>query len=255
MAPLLFLSGLGAGGLGALVGIGGGVILVPLLSLGFGLPMPVAVAVSLCAVIATSTGAAASYVREGRVNVRLGMQLELFTVAGAILGSLIAPHLPARVLQIVFGLIMLPVVRSLLQKPKEEAGDAPAEVRRFPLGCAVSFSAGALSGTLGIGGGPIKVPIMNLAMGLPFKVASATSNFMMGATASASVFVYMSRGFLDLSVAVPTVLGVLLGATLGAKAMPLVKTLWLKRFFAVVLLVLGVEMLGRGFGWSLAVFW
>lgn len=253
MAPLLFLSGLGAGGLGALVGIGGGVILVPLLSLGFGLPMPVAVAVSLCAVIATSTGAAASYVRDGRVNVRLGMQLELFTVAGAILGSAIAPFLPAKVLQLVFGLVMLPVVRSLLLKPKEET-EGSGEVRRFPLGCAVSFGAGALSGTLGIGGGPIKVPIMNLAMGLPFKVATATSNFMMGATAAASVFVYMSRGYLDLSVAVPTVLGVLLGATVGAKLMPVVKTLWLKRVFAMVLLVLGVEMVGRGLGFSWAVF-
>lgn len=232
------------------MGIGGGVILVPLLSLGFGLPMPVAAAVSLCAVIATSTGAAASYVRDGRVNVRLGMQLELFTVAGAILGSLIAPHLPAHVLQLVFGLVMLPVVRSLLQKPKQEEEIDTGEVRRLPLGCAVSFGAGALSGTLGIGGGPIKVPIMNLAMGLPFKVASATSNFMMGATASASVFVYMSRGLLDLSVAVPTVLGVLLGATLGARLMPRVRTLWLKRVFALVLLVLGVEMLGRGLGFS-----
>jgi uncharacterized membrane protein YfcA len=251
LVVLLFLSGLGAGGLGALVGIGGGVVLVPLLHLAFGLPLPVAVAVSLCCVIATSSGAAASYVRDGRCDVRLGMQLELFTVAGAIIGSLIAPSLPKQALQLLFGAVTLLGVRSLVQaRPREEAATASGEVQRMPLGCAVSFGAGALSGTLGIGGGPIKVPVMNLAMGVPFKVASATSNFMIGVTAAASVFVYMARGLLDLAVAVPTVLGVLAGATIGARLMPHVPTRRLKQIFAGVLLVLGAEMMARGLGFD-----
>lgn len=248
MAALLFLSGLGAGTLGALLGIGGGVVLVPLLHLAFELPLPVAVAVSLCCVIATSSGAAATYVRDGRCDVRLGMQLELFTVAGALVGSMIAPSLPKQALQLLFGAVTLIVVRSMLRAPRREEEDARGTVRRLPLGCAASFGAGALSGTLGIGGGPIKVPVMNLAMGVPFKVATATSNFTIGVTAAASVFVYSARGLLDLAVAVPTVLGVLAGAAAGARLMPHVPTRRLKQIFAVVLLLLGAEMLVHGFG-------
>jgi len=250
MAALLFLSGMGAGTLGALVGIGGGVVLVPLLHLGFGVPLQVAVAVSLCCVIATSSGAAATYVRDGRCDVRLGMQLELFTVAGAILGSWIAPSLPKQALQLLFGAMTLVVVRSLLRAPARDEAGSPGGVRRLPLGCAVSFGAGALSGTLGIGGGPIKVPVMNLAMGVPFKVATATSNFMIGVTAAASVFVYAARGLLDLAVAAPTVLGVLAGASLGARLMPRVPTQRLRQLFACVLLLLGAEMMARGLGFD-----
>jgi len=253
MPALLFLSGLGAGGLGALVGVGGGVVLVPLLHLAFGLPLPVVAAVSLCSVIATSTGASSAYVRDGRCDVRLGMQLELFTVAGAIAGSLVAPRLPAHVLQIVFGLVTLPVVRSMLRKPPAEEAEAPHEVKRLPLGYAASFGAGALSGTLGIGGGAIKVPVMNLAMGVPFKVATATSNFMIGVTAAASVFIYAARGLIDLQVAVPTVLGVLFGAAAGARLMPRIATRRLKQVFAGIFLLIGAEMIARGLGfdWSL----
>lgn len=255
MAAWLFLSGLGAGGLGAMLGIGGGIVLVPLLHLVFGLPLPVTVAVSLCCVIATSTGAAASYVRSGRCDVRLGMQLELFTVAGAIVGSLVAPMLPARALQILFGLATLPVVRNLLFAPKvkEEAVTLPVPVRNLRWGCAAAVGAGALSGTLGIGGGAIKVPVMNLLMGVPFKVATATSNFTIGVTAAASAFVYMARGSLDLAVAVPTVLGVLAGAALGARLMPHVPTRRLQQVFGVLLLLLGGQMVLRGLGidWSM----
>lgn len=248
MLPLLFVSGFGAGGLGALLGIGGGVVLVPILTLGFGLSMQTAAAVSLCSVIATSTGAAATYVRDGRCDVRLGMTLELFTVAGAILGSFAAPFLPKSALQILFAVAMLPALRSMLAAPPVESDGRHGPPQRMPLGCAASFGAGALSGTLGIGGGAIKVPVMTLAMGLPFKVATATSNFMIGVTAAASVFVYANRGLLDLSVATPVVLGVLGGATAGAWLMPRVKTRLLKRIFAVVFLCIGVEMLLRGLG-------
>lgn len=252
MPALLFLSGLGAGGLGALVGVGGGVVLVPLLHLVFGLPLPVVAAVSLCSVIATSTGASSAYVRDGRCDVRLGMQLELFTVGGAIVGSLVAPLLPAQALQVVFGLVTLPVARSLLRTPPADTG-VPGPVKRLPLGYAASFGAGALSGTLGIGGGAIKVPVMNLAMGVPFKVATATSNFMIGVTAAASVFIYAARGLIDLAVAVPTVLGVLVGASIGARLMPKVATRRLKQIFACVFLLIGAEMTARGLGfdWSM----
>jgi len=247
-AALLFLAGFGAGGLGALVGIGGGVVLVPLLHLAFDVPLPVAVAVSLCCVIATSTGAAAAHAREGRTDVRLGIHLELFTVAGAILGALVAPALPRRALQLLFAGMALFVVRSMLRRRREAAEDRAGAVRRLPLGCAVSFGAGALSGTLGIGGGAIKVPVMHLAMGVPFQVASATSNFMVGVTAAASVFVYAARGLLDLGVAVPTVLGVLLGAGVGARAMARVPTRGLQWIFAGILLLLGAEMALEGLG-------
>ncbi len=254
---LLFATGLGAGALGALLGIGGGIILVPVLSLAFGVPMQHAVAASLVCVIASSSGAAATYVRDHRCDVRLGMKLEIFTVAGAILGAFVAPLLPTSAIQILFALMVIPAARSMLRKaPADEAASFEGqgvEVRHLPLGYAASVGAGTLSAVLGIGGGPIKVPVMTMIMGVPFKVATATSNLMIGVTASASVFVYLSRGLLDLEIVVPTVLGVLAGAMLGAMAMPHVPTARLKGVFAVLLLALGVQMLTKGLGvdlWS-----
>lgn len=250
MSLLLFASGFGAGGLGALLGIGGGVILVPLLSLAFGVPLTHAVAISLACVIGSSTGAAASYVRDHRVDVRLGMKLEIFTVAGAILGAFIAPLLPTSALQILFALMLIPAAHAMLRPaPADEVSTLPeAGARNLPLGYAASFGAGGLSAVLGIGGGPIKVPVMTMLMGVPFKVASATSNFMIGVTASASVFIYYSRGLLDLSIATPTVLGVMGGAWLGSRLMPHIATRSLKRLFAVLLVVLSVQMFLKGVG-------
>jgi len=248
---LLFATGVGAGALGALIGVGGGIVLVPVLSLAFGVPLQHAVAVSLACVIASSTGAAAAYVRDHRIDVRLGMQLELFTVAGAIAGAFVAPLLPKAAIEILFGLMVIPVVRSLLRPaPAEEVArvEGRGGARNLPLGCAASFGAGTLSAVLGIGGGPIKVPVMTLILGVPFKVATATSNFMIGVTAAASVFVYLSRGLLDLGIAVPTVLGVIAGATFGARLMPHVPTRLLKKVFAVVLGLVGAQMLAKGLG-------
>ncbi|HEY0840355.1 MAG TPA: sulfite exporter TauE/SafE family protein [Vulgatibacter sp.] len=252
---LLFATGAGAGALGALLGVGGGIVLVPILSLAFGVPLQHAVAVSLACVIASSSGAAAAYVRDHRCDVRLGMKLELFTVAGAIAGAFVAPHLPASAVQILFGLLVIPVARSLLKptptEDVERVEGRTVEVRNLPLGYAASFGAGTMSAVLGIGGGPIKVPLMTLLMGVPFKVATATSNLMIGVTAAASVFVYLSRGLLDFGVAVPTVLGVIAGATIGARLMPKVPTRALKKVFALMLGVVGIEMLAKGFGVNL----
>lgn len=252
IAALLFATGVGAGTLGALLGVGGGIVLVPVLSLAFGVPLQHAVAVSLACVIASSSGAAAAYVRDHRIDVRLGMKLEIFTVAGALAGAFVAPHLPKAAIEILFGLMVIPVARSLLRPtPTEDVARVEGravEVRNLPLGYAASFGAGTMSAVLGIGGGPIKVPVMTLLLGVPFKVATATSNFMIGVTAAASVFVYLSRGLLDLSIAVPTVLGVIAGATVGARLMPHVPTRLLKKIFAVVLGVVGAQMLAKGLG-------
>lgn len=242
---LLVLLGLATGCLGALVGIGGGVIIVPILSLGFGVPMSSAVATSLVCVIASSSGAASAYLRDHLVDLRLGMQLELFTVAGAVAGAFFAPLLPAAFLQVLFGAMSLPVVHGLLWRPAPEL-PGPGTVRHLPFGYAASFGAGALSGTLGIGGGPIKVPVMTLVMGVPLKVAAATSNLMIGVTAAASVFIYWSRGLLDLGLAAPIVLGALVGSALGARLLPRVSSRVLRWMLALVLLYLGVQMIVRG---------
>ena len=249
MSLLLLAAGLGAGALGALLGIGGGVVLVPLLTLGFGVELPVAAAVSLLCVIATSSGASATYVRDGQADVRLGMKLEFFTVAGAVLGATLAPRLPQQALQLLFAGVCAPVVLSLA-RPRRVVEQEPStwQVRNVGFGYAASLGAGALSGTLGIGGGVVKVPIMSMAMGVPFKVATATSSFTIGVTAAASLFVYWRRGLVDWVVAVPAVLGVLAGASLGAKLLPYVPTSALKKIFAAVMTLVGVEMARRGLG-------
>lgn len=252
----LFLTGLGAGIVGALLGIGGGIVLVPILHLGLGLPMPSAVAVSLACVIATSTGAAATFAREGLCDVRLGMRLELATVAGAIGAAFFAPYLPAALVRTLFGLAILPAVRGLLLQRKATvavgsgtaAGYGP---RNYGIGMGASLVAGSLSGVLGIGGGFIKVPVMNLAMGVPMRVATATSNFMIGITAAASAFVYLARGQLDLSAAAPAILGVLAGAPLGARLLPRVPADALRKVFGVLLALLATQMIVSGLGLSL----
>ena len=248
----LFLTGLCAGTLGALLGIGGGIVLVPVLHLVLGLPLTAAVAVSLACVIATSTGAAATFARDGLCDVRLGMRLELATVAGAVGAAFLAPQLPKELVRVLFGLAMLPAARALLRRgPAPVAAGGTAEPRRMAMGMGASFVAGSLSGVLGIGGGFIKVPVMNLAMGVPIRVATATSNFMIGVTAAASAFVYLARGELDLSVAVPAVLGVLAGAAAGARLLPHVPARALRQVFGVLLVLVAAQMIAAGLGYSL----
>ena len=251
MALVLLLGGLAAGTLGALAGIGGGILLVPLMNAGFGVPFPVAVATSLVAVIATSTGSTARYIGEGLVDVRLGIRLEVATVAGAIAGGLVVTRVPVDALRILFGVLALYLAGWQVWSARyvrEPATAAPAgPPRRMAAGFAVSGIAGVVSALLGIGGGALKVPVMNMVMGVPFRIATATSNYMIGVTASASALLYFRRGQIDLAVAAPTVLGVLAGATLGARLMPHVSVAKLRILFAVVLFFISGQMFWRGF--------
>ena len=275
---MLALVGMGAGWLGALVGIGGGIIIVPTLVLGFGIDFRVAVAASLIAVIATSTTAGSIYVGQGLANMRLGMTLEVATTVGGVTGGLAATVLPVGTLASVFAVVMVatsvlmlrgarrapqravePAETGLVgwEEPGALAGAYPDPDRggfiryrahRLPLGSAVSLLAGAVSGMLGVGGGFLKVPAMNLGMGVPVKVAAATSNFMIGVTAAASVFIYFARGFVQPLLAAPLTLGVIAGSWAGTitsgKAQPAV----LKRIMAVILVVVAVEMALRAVG-------
>jgi len=275
---LLLLSGAGAGAFGAMLGIGGGVLIIPVLVLGFNVPVHIAVAASLVAVIATSSAATSVYVAKGLTNMRLGMTLELATTVGGITGGILATRLPAEALLIVFAIFLIPIAILLLRGRTERGAvvDAPAAARgqseetrrglggvyyntrtdeflayqtkRLPLGMGLSLVAGTLSGLLGVGGGILKVPAMNLAMGIPLRVAAATSNFMIGVTAAASLVIYVQHGFLDPLIAAPVALGVTAGALVGTAVSPMVSSLLLARIFGVLLIVIAVQTLLRALG-------
>ncbi|MDP3541733.1 MAG: sulfite exporter TauE/SafE family protein [Elusimicrobiota bacterium] len=258
------VAGAAAGTLGALVGLGGGIIIVPVLSLFLGVPIHQAVAASLVAVVATSSVAAIGYVRDEITNLRLGMTLETATTAGAIGGGLLASHLQREVLSAVFAaFLVLNALYLILKQSRGERAraDAPEtgalggryhdavlgrevsyRVHNVPLGMAVSALAGAISGLLGIGGGPIKVPMMTSAMGVPMKAAAATSNFMIGVTACASAALYYNRGLVSPAVAVPVALGVAAGAYAGSRLARRVHGAHLSRILAAVLSILAVQM-------------
>lgn len=258
-----FLAGL----LGALTGLGGGVVIVPLLTIGFGIDFRYAVGASLVAVIATSSGAAAAYMREGYTNMRVGMFLEIATTVGAVLGALLAGLISTNVLAIVFGVVLLysawaasrprtdhpalqphplAVKLRLDSSYPTPAGPRAYLVQRVPFGFALMFVAGTLSGLLGIGSGAVKVLAMDQAMGLPFKVSTTTSNFMIGVTAAASAGVYLQRGYIDPGIAMPVVLGVLGGATLGATLLTRTRPRVLRLIFGVVVTALALEMIYHG---------
>lgn len=257
--------------IGAWAGLGGGVIVVPLLTIGFGLPIHTAIGASLVAVIATSSGAAAAYVRDRLTNLRLGMFLEIATTLGAITGAFLAASAPAGLLFLIFGLVLLGSIIPVLLRLGEDipqgvhndrwanalalASSYPDqrlhrevsyEVTRVPLGFGAMYIAGALSGLLGIGSGPFKVVALDTIMRLPLKVSTTTSNFMIGVTAAASAGLYFARGEINPIVAAPVALGVLAGATLGAKLLPHMRTTTLKALFMLTLAGLSVEMLLRG---------
>jgi uncharacterized membrane protein YfcA len=266
---LIALGSLVAGFLGSLTGLGGGVVIVPLLALVFHVDMRYAIGASLVSVIATSSGAAAAYVREGFSNIRIGMFLEIATTVGAIAGALIATHVSTATIAIVFGLVLIysaylsvrgqpasPVVEN--QDPLARAlrldGDYPTAegrerytVHRIPLGFGLMFGAGTLSGLLGIGSGAVKVLAMDQAMRIPFKVSTTTSNFMIGVTAAASAGIYLARGYIDPGIAMPVVLGALAGSMLGAKVLVNARTKYLRAVFGVVIVALGIEMIFNGF--------
>lgn len=247
---VLFL--IAAGGLagitGAMLGIGGGVVLVPLLVFGFSLPLEEAVPASLMCVVASSCAAAASYVDNRLSDIRLGLTLELATVVGAITGGLVAAYLAPAMVAVVFGLFTFYVALQILvlRSRREEPVAAAYKPANYPLGITGSFVAGGLSALLGVGGGPLKVPLMSYGMRVPFKVASATSNLMIGVTGAASVASYAWRGHVKLSLVSPLVVGVLVGAYLGSRLMPRVPTAVLKKLFALVLLLVAAQMFWKG---------
>lgn len=243
----LLLLGVVAGGVGALTGIGGGLIITPVLTLAFGVPIHQAIGTSLCAVIATSSGAAASYVERHLSDIRLGMTLELATTAGAVGGSLIAGGLSREALAVLFAVILTYAGGTMVRRSFKAQGEEPSEaqpytVKRLPLGMLGSGAAGIVSGLLGVGGGPIKVPLMYLVMGVPFKVASATSNFMIGVTAAASAFIYYARGDVRPLLTAPTVIGVFWGAGLGARLMRHASSRWLILLFSCIMFYFAAMM-------------
>jgi hypothetical protein len=257
-----------AGLLGALTGLGGGVVLVPLLTIFFHVDIRYAIGASLVSVIATSSGAAAAYVKEGFSNIRIGMFLEIATTVGALLGAYLATWISTTAIAIVFGIMLLysayisrrvrpPELRHLPPDPlatrlqlngsfPDLDGERSYNVQRVPAGFSLMFGAGALSGLLGIGSGAVKVLAMDQVMRIPFKVSTTTSNFMIGVTAAASAGVYLSRGYVDPGLSMPVMLGVLVGSLLGSRILVKAETKSLRLVFSLVILVLGLQMLYKG---------
>jgi len=244
--------GAGAGLLASMLGIGGGFIIVPMLTVLVGVPMHAAIAASLVAVIATSVAASAVYLRERLVHVRLGLTLEIATTLGALSGALIGTHLDPRLLSLMFGCVLVYVGWSMLRRrensEEREALASECEVRHLGTGMMGSFVGGALSGLLGIGGGIVKVPVICLIMGMPMRVATATSAFMIGMTAVTGASVYYARGYLDVVVAGSTAAGVVLGAMLGSRLASRVQSRYLRLGFVLVSLYTAVVMVSRGLG-------
>jgi uncharacterized membrane protein YfcA len=248
----MVIGGLMAGLFGSLLGLGGGVLIIPLLTLVFGVPMKEAIGTSLICVIATSCGAASLYVKKHFADIRLGMTLELATTMGAIVGGLVAGIITPEILTILFSSLLFYIALSMIRKRVEEdsGGNSPAQrdyqITNLPLGMGASFFAGNISGLLGVGGGVIKVPAMYLLMRVPLKTAVATSNFMIGVTATAGAFLYYARGEVNLLVSGATMIGVFLGALIGSRSIHLIKMEYLRKAFILVLLYLSVEMLFKG---------
>jgi uncharacterized protein len=262
---VIFLSSVLAGLLGSLTGLGGGVVIVPVLTLLFHVDIHYAIGASLVSVIATSSGAAAAYVREGYSNIRIGMFLEIATTLGALFGAYLTARISTHAIGFVFGLVLLYSAAESFRKKHKMTGTARTGVlaehlrlkgsfpgpdgredyvaQRVPAGFGLMFSAGTLSGLLGIGSGAVKVLAMDQAMGLPFKVSTTTSNFMIGVTAAASAGIYLSRGYISPGLAMPVMLGVLAGSLVGAKILVNAEVRTLRLLFALVIVALGIEMI------------
>jgi uncharacterized membrane protein YfcA/uncharacterized membrane protein len=273
---LIFGGSIAAGLLGSLIGLGGGVLIVPLLTLAFGLPISYAIGASIVSVIATSSGAAAAYVRDHLTNLRVGMFLELGTTTGAITGAFLAALFVPDLLFVLFGVILLVSAVPQLFKIGEELPEGvkndrlakwlklsgkypdqrmgrqvPYQVTRTPLGLAMMYVAGILSGLLGIGSGSFKVLAMDTAMRLPMKVSTTTSNFMIGVTAAASAGIYFSRGDIPPLIAAPVALGVLLGALIGSRLLTRLSNKTVRLIFLPVLAIIAFQMVMRGLGIAL----
>ncbi|MDF2553289.1 MAG: sulfite exporter TauE/SafE family protein [Chryseobacterium sp.] len=265
---ILFLGAISAGLLGSLTGLGGGVIIIPLLTLGFGVPMHYAIGASLISVIGTSSGAAVAFVKEGFTNMRIGMFLEIATTAGAIVGALVSGMLNPNTIGIIFAsILLLTVVLNLKGKPDHQEslikgsledklklyGTFPDKgimksyaARNTVPGFFMMMFAGAMSGLLGIGSGALKVLAMDNMMRLPFKVSTTTSNFMIGVTAVASSLIYFQRGEIIPVIVAPVLVGVVVGSFIGSKTLMVSKTKKLKTFFAIVITILSIYMMYNG---------
>lgn len=266
---IIFLGAILAGLLGSLTGLGGGIIIIPLLSEVLGYNIKYAIGAGLIAVIATSTGASSTYVKKGLSNIYIGLFLVIATTAGAVSGALIAQYTSVKVLSILFGCILLftgfmqfrkhadnfvPAqsgsLASKLQLtgklPNAAVTDTPYEAQKPFLGFFIMLMAGALSGLLGIGSGVLKVLAMDNVMKLPFKISTATSTFMIGLTAIASAVFYFQEGYIVASIAAPVMLGVLIGSGIGSKLLTKINTKILKQVFAIVVLIIALQMINKG---------
>ena len=269
----IFAISIAAGLIGALAGVGGGILIVPSLTLLFGIDIRLAIGASIVSVIATSSGAAAAYVRDRMTDMRVGMFLELATTSGAVAGAILAAVVAPSLLYVLLGVILLfsaaqQVLRLGEELPPSSATptltarlglvgsypdarlghDVAYAAQRVPIGFVLMAGAGVVSGLLGIGSGALKVLAMDGAMRLPMKVSSATSNFMIGVTAAASAGIYLGRGDVDPTIAAPVALGVLAGATVGARLLPRLSNRGVRLVFLPVLVVIGLQTLGRGLG-------
>jgi uncharacterized membrane protein YfcA len=264
----LLITSAAAGAIGSLTGLGGGVVLVPILVLLFHVNVHYAVGASLISVIATSSGASAAFIREGYTNLRIGMFLQVAACGGALAGAFLAEHLHARIIAIIFGVVL--IFSAYMSFKRKEASDQgwpsdrlavrlgmegvlpmpggskPYSVDHVAGGFSLMAVAGALSGLLGIGSGAVKVLAMDQAMRLPYKVSTTTSNFMIGITAAASAGVYLTHGFIDPGLTMPVMVGVFLGAFVGARFLMVAKTESLRLFFSVIVFVMAVEMIYSG---------
>lgn len=257
-----------------MLGIGGGIFLIPILTLGFGIDIKVAAATSLVTIIVTSSTSASRCLREGLVNINLGVFLEFFSVIGAITGAIIAFYLDATIIEIVFAGVLVYTAIHMWRTAdadsrvqlEQTSNSAPSrfrskfydersgrvieyDVKHVPRGAGASFAAGNLSGLVGVGGGIVNVPSMNIWMGIPMKAAVSTSNFMIGVTAVASALVYLSNGFMAPIIIAAAAIGIFIGAMLGTSVVPKIKGNTLRMVFAVTIAIIAVLMLLRAGGW------
>ncbi|ERI89698.1 hypothetical protein HMPREF1982_04563 [Clostridiales bacterium oral taxon 876 str. F0540] len=268
---ILILS-IAAGIFGSILGLGGGIIITPALTLLFGIDIKYAIGASIVSVIATSSGAAIAYIKDKITNIRIGMFLEIATTIGAITGAFISGLIDSKYLYVIFGVLLLYSAVAMLKKKGQEL---PKDVKTHPMaeklslngeyydkvlkqqvsynvdgvygGFSMMYVAGVISGLLGIGSGIFKVMAMDLFMKLPLKVSSATSNFMIGVTAAASAGVYLLRGNIDPKIAAPVALGVLIGATIGTKIMQNLRSKTIRMIFIPVLVFVSIQMIVKGF--------
>ena len=266
---ILLLAAYCAGLLGSLTGLGGGVVVIPVLTLGFGVDFHYAIGAALVASIATSSGSGSAYVKEGITNVRLGMFLEIATTIGAVCGAAVAIYLNNNVIAIIYGLVLLLTAAMQQRRKSDHEGVMGSETaRRLKLygswpqkdgtvkhyqlrhvggGFGVMYVAGVLSGILGIGSGVLKVLAMDAMMKVPFKVSTTTSNFMMGVTACASAVIYVQRGIIEPGIACPVMIGVLFGALTGARLLKRMDVRVLRQIFCVAITLVALNMIWQGF--------